>query len=445
MHSNLGNKLPSESYFYIFLDHDSPAMSVEEKKIRPNPLSKNYVPKLGPQLMYKVDLLFYYTSGKVNSIAQVDGTDAILTVSTDQSIRVWILRESSGKYFPSVCHYMKRGVGTYLHYNHDHKKVFVGMDNGTISEFTLSKDLDGLEHVKDYDAHKNMVTGLYYSSEKQWLLSCSKDKQFQHHSAKTGLRWGGYQCKSSCAAIAYDDKHRYVFIGDNVSDVMVCKLDEQHGVLLVDTIKGHNRLPIQWLHWNGHKSVLQTCSSNGCISTWIINSPQQQTNERIYRLMGHKQKALYCQLDSSSEQLLSIADDGEVLVWDMEKERMERPAWLESDNCQLCNRPFFWNIPDMYEQTQFGVRQHHCRKCGKAVCDNCSPKRTILPKFGYEIEVRICKECNVKIEEEGATPYVKKFDMKQNISCLSYDSESHILITIGADQVMRIWDMKPIF
>ena len=99
-----------------------------------NPLAKNYVPKLGPELIYKVDLLFYYTSGKVNNVAQVDGTEAIITVSTDQSIRVWVLRDS-GKYFPSVCHYMKRGIGTCLHYNPDHRKVFVGLDNGVNSEF----------------------------------------------------------------------------------------------------------------------------------------------------------------------------------------------------------------------------------------------------------------------------------------------------------------------
>ena len=409
-----------------------------------NPLAKNYVPKLGPELIYKVDLLFYYTSGKVNNVAQVDGTEAIITVSTDQSIRVWVLRDS-GKYFPSVCHYMKRGIGTCLHYNPDHRKIFVGLDNGAISEFSLSEDLEGIEHVKDYDAHKNQVTGLFYSSNKQWLLSCSKDKQFQHHSAKTGLRWGGYLCKTMCTAIEYDEINRYVFLGDNASDVMICKLDEQHGVVLVDTIKGHNRLPVQSLYWNQIKRTLNTCSTNGCISSWKINSPEDQPNTRIFRLMGHKQKAIFCQLESSSNNLLSIAEDGDVLVWDMSKERNERPEWLESDNCQLCNRPFFWNIPDMYEQTQLGVRQHHCRQCGKAVCYSCSPKRTILPQFGYEIEVRVCKECNVKMEDEGMTTYVKQFDLKQSINCLSYDNTSHTLVTIGSDQVMKIWDMKSIF
>ena len=420
-------------------------MSSKETRINPNPLSKNYTPKLGPQLLYKVDLLFYYTSGKVNSIVQVKGTDTIITVSSDQSIRVWVLRDS-GKYFPSVCHYMKR-TGTCLHYSNDHQKVFVGMDNGMISEFILSEEFDGLDHVKDYDAHKNTVTGLHYSPEKQWLLSCSKDKQFQHHSAKTGLRWGGYQCKAACTAIAFDEQSRYVFISDNVSDVTICKLDSTlEGVVLVEIINGHNKLPIQSLNWNTGKNLLKTCSSNGCISTWKINIHQKQPNQRLYRQMGHRQKALYCQLDSSFEKLLSIAEDGEVLVWDMTKDIKERPEWLESDNCQLCNRPFFWNIPDMYEQTQLGVRQHHCRNCGKAVCHNCSPKFSILPKFGYEIDVRICKECNVKIEEDEAISKVKHFDLRQkSLVCLSYDELKNVLVTIGTDQVMKIWDMKSVF
>ena len=35
--------------------------------------------------------------------------------------------------------------------------------------------------------------------------------------------------------------------------------------------------------------------------------------------------------------------------------------WAESDNCQLCSKPFFWNFRAMYDQKQLGMRQHHCR------------------------------------------------------------------------------------
>ena len=39
------------------------------------------------------------------------------------------------------------------------------------------------------------------------------------------------------------------------------------------------------------------------------------------------------------------------------------------------------------------LEQHHCRKCGQALCDKCTPERSTLPALGFEFEVRICKDC----------------------------------------------------
>jgi len=40
---------------------------------------------------------------------------------------------------------------------------------------------------------------------------------------------------------------------------------------------------------------------------------------------------------------------------------MQSVDWAESDVCQLCSKPFFWNFRAMYQQRQVGMRQHHCR------------------------------------------------------------------------------------
>ena len=40
------------------------------------------------------------------------------------------------------------------------------------------------------------------------------------------------------------------------------------------------------------------------------------------------------------------------------------------------------------------------RKCGKAVCDGCSSKKSALPYKGHEIPVRVCEECYIGITEE---------------------------------------------
>ena len=47
-----------------------------------------------------------------------------------------------------------------------------------------------------------------------------------------------------------------------------------------------------------------------------------------------------------------------------------------------------------------GISQHHCRKCGKAVCGACSSGTSRLPKLGFELPVRVCKQCVPEITEE---------------------------------------------
>ena len=48
------------------------------------------------------------------------------------------------------------------------------------------------------------------------------------------------------------------------------------------------------------------------------------------------------------------------------------PKWqsdAEVSECPICHRPFsFW------------YRKHHCRKCGRVVCSNCSPHRITIPR-----------------------------------------------------------------
>ncbi|EXJ66541.1 uncharacterized protein A1O5_10210 [Cladophialophora psammophila CBS 110553] len=48
------------------------------------------------------------------------------------------------------------------------------------------------------------------------------------------------------------------------------------------------------------------------------------------------------------------------------------PRWQpdsEVNKCPICNRPFTWMF-----------RRHHCRKCGRVVCNDCSPHRITIPR-----------------------------------------------------------------
>ena len=135
-----------------------------------------------------------------------------------------MLRDS-GQYWPSVCHYLGGGA-TAVHFNQESRKVFVGLDTGIVAEFEvrityttiwiqlcldfqycyiivlqydfqLSEDCNRLDHIKDYHAHTQRVTGIHYSHSKKWLLSCAKDKYLQFHCAGTGRRLGGYLCNAA--------------------------------------------------------------------------------------------------------------------------------------------------------------------------------------------------------------------------------------------------------
>lgn len=64
------------------------------------------------------------------------------------------------------------------------------------------------------------------------------------------------------------------------------------------------------------------------------------------------------------------------------------PEWKDADCCSRC-------------RTSFGMvqRKHHCRACGDVVCQKCSSKNSIIPKFGIEREVRVCDSCYDKINK----------------------------------------------
>ena len=79
--------------------------------------------------------------------------------------------------------------------------------------------------------------------------------------------------------------------------------------------------------------------------------------------------------------------------------------WLHESFCSTALlkdsiRPAYW-VPD-YKITnccicndEFGEKLilHHCRSCGRGVCDNCSPQRVPVPLRGWDHPVRVCKDC----------------------------------------------------
>lgn len=118
-----------------------------------------------------------------------------------RTIRVW-LRRDSGQYWPSICQYMPSGC-TSIDYHSLTRQIFIGQDNGTVSQYTLSGDCNSLTMVRDYLAHQARVTGVCFAPKSGWILSCGRDKLFSFHSTDTTNRLGGYTFESMCTSIQY--------------------------------------------------------------------------------------------------------------------------------------------------------------------------------------------------------------------------------------------------
>lgn len=161
-------------------------------------------------------------------------------------------------------------------------------------------------------------------------------------------------------------------------------------------------------------------------------------------LQGHNDRVQALCYAQHTRQLISCGGDGGIVVWNMDVERQETPEWLDSDSCQKCEQPFFWNFKQMWDSKKIGLRQHHCRKCGKAVCGKCSARRSSIPRMGFEFAVRVCDSCHEAITEEQRAPTATFHDSKHNIVHVHFDATRGWLLTSGTDKVIKLWDMTPV-
>lgn len=91
-----------------------------------------------------------------------------------------------------------------MDFNHETKRLFVGMENGSVSEFLVAEDFNRITHQRNYLAHQARVTDVVFSIITEWVLSVGRDKYFNWHDSETGRRLGGFQCSSWCTALQYE-------------------------------------------------------------------------------------------------------------------------------------------------------------------------------------------------------------------------------------------------
>ncbi|BFZ06608.1 hypothetical protein BsWGS_09647 [Bradybaena similaris] len=372
----------------------------------------------------------------INMAIVIPKEDGVISVSDDKTLRVWLKRDS-GQYWPSICHTMPAEAAS-VDYNKETRLLFVGQDSGTITEFELTEDYNRLLHHRDYVAHQGRVTAVKFSLSCEWLLTCSKDKYFMWHCTETGRRLSGFQANSICLCLEFDEQSKYAFVGDYSGQISVLKLKD-NTFDLVTTLKGHAG-SIRCLSWDADNQLLFSGSFDQSVVVWDIGSRKGTA----FELQGHKEKVQGLAYNKTSHQLLTGSDDGVLGIWDMEVKRLETPEWVESDVCQKCSSPFFWNFRKMWTDKKVGMRQHHCRHCGKALCHACCSKMSTIPLMGYEYEVRVCDCCFDQITPEDKAPHATFHDVKHGVVHMHLDESRKILLTTGKDRIMKLWDMRTV-
>uniref|UniRef100_A0A8C8MMA5 FYVE-type domain-containing protein n=1 Tax=Oncorhynchus tshawytscha TaxID=74940 RepID=A0A8C8MMA5_ONCTS len=371
-------------------------------------------------------------SDAVNAAVLIPKEDGVITVSEDRTIRVWLKRDS-GQYWPSIYHTVSSPCSC-MSYHHDSRRIFIGQDNGAIVEFLLSEDFNKMNHVKMYPAHQNRVSDMVFSLESEWVVSTGHDKSVSWMCTQSGSMLGRHYFDSWASCLQYPS-------------LCVCVRAGQVSVCIVMFIfiritswgKGHF-LSVLSLWWDPVQRLLFSGASDHSVIMWDIGGLKGRT----LLLQGHHERVQAVRYLQLTRQLVSCSADGGVTVWNMDTPREEAPQWLDSDSCQKCEQPFFWNVKQMWDSKTIGLRQHHCRKCGKAVCGKCSSKRTTYPVMGFEFQVRVCDTCYDTVKDEDRTALATFHEGKHNIAFMDMDPSRGLMVTCGSDRVIKIWDMTQV-
>ncbi|ELV09946.1 WD repeat and FYVE domain-containing protein 1 [Tupaia chinensis] len=289
-------------------------------------------------------------------------------------------------------------------YHHDSRRIFVGQDNGAIMEFHVSEDFNKMNFIKTYPAHQNRVSAIIFSLAAEWVVSTGHDKCVSWMCTRSGNMLGRHFFTSWASCLQYDFDTQYAFVGDYSGQITLLKL-EQNTCSVITTLKGHEG-SVACLWWDPIQRLLFSGASDNSIIMWDIGGRKGRT----LLLQGHHdrvQSLCYLQL---TRQLVSCSSDGGIAVWNMDVSREE----------------------------------HHCRKCGQAVCGKCSSKRSSYPVMGFEFQVRVCDSCYDSIKDEDRTSLATFHEGKHNISHMSMDVARGLMVTCGTDRVVKIWDMTPV-
>ncbi|XP_026505691.1 WD repeat and FYVE domain-containing protein 1 [Terrapene carolina triunguis] len=315
------------------------------------------------------------------------------------------------------------------------------------------------------EGHQDAVSAALLIPKEDGLITASEDRTIRVWLKRdSGQYWPSiyHTMSSPCSAMAYHHDSRRIFVGQDNGAIMEFHISEDFNKMnFVKTYPAHqNRvsavifcLGAEWVISTGHdKCVSWMCTRSGSMlgrhyfTSWA--SCLQYDIETQHAFVGdYSGQITLLKLEQNKCTVITTlkGHEGKLtspsLPWLIQS---LAPQWLESDSCQKCEQPFFWNIKQMWDTKTLGLRQHHCRKCGQAVCGKCSTKRSSYPIMGFEFQVRVCDSCFESIKDEDRTSLATFHEGKHNISHMSMDISRGLMVTCGSDRIVKIWDMTPV-
>ncbi|KAG2462566.1 SYFB ligase, partial [Polypterus senegalus] len=246
------------------------------------------------------------------------------------------------------------------------------------------------------EGHQDTVNVAILIPKEDGVITAGEDRTIRVWLKRdSGQYWPSiyHMVSSPCSAMCYHHDSKRIFVGQDNGAIIEFEIAEDFNKMtLIKSYPGS----IGSLCWDPVQRLLFSGASDNSIIMWDIGGRKGRT----LLLQGHHDKVQAVRYLQLTRQLISCSADGGIVVWNMDIRREEAPQWQESDSCQKCEQPFFWNLKQMWDTKTLGLRQHHCRKCGKAVCGKCSSKRSTYPIMGFEFQVRVCDSCYETIKDE---------------------------------------------
>jgi len=170
-------------------------------------------------------------------------------------------------------------------------------------------------------------------------------------------------------------------------------------------------LPASYRYGENAVKVCTPCATLVDRQKSSLLSPKRML-ERRRRVFRHADLTKEESSSSSTSTVLALQNnidaDNEEMAVHRQVYRVIGPKRLET-NCYSCLRPF----------SRITLRRHHCRRCGRAVCSECSDKKHTLKSHNYgEEEVRHCDECYERSKNNETSRLCLNGNSKLPFKCL---------------------------